>query len=61
MFHIPPEGLGVAFVESNDSVTLSNEEKLQDFYKSLIFSKIKFVVQDRKTPDGEPTSVDSLT
>ena len=56
LFNIPPKNIGVAFVDkAKNAVTLTNEQELQRFYKSLDQSseEIKFVVQDLQTPDGE--------
>jgi hypothetical protein len=55
-FKVPVEHVGIAYIrEGGGSVTLTNEEELQDFYASLDQSceEIKFVLQDRRTPDGE--------
>jgi hypothetical protein len=56
-FDIPLGDVGVAFVDENkETVVLVDEQELQYFYKSFFQSaqeKIKFVVQNLQTPDGE--------
>lgn len=55
MFGITEGDVGVAFVDTaQETVTLTGEQELQDFYNSLGQSSedIMFVVQDRATPDG---------
>jgi len=56
MFSIPEENVDVAFVDkAQRTVTLTSEQELQGFYKSSDCSSedIKFIVQNRATPDGE--------
>ncbi|KIL62166.1 hypothetical protein M378DRAFT_166004 [Amanita muscaria Koide BX008] len=55
-FEIPLDRVGVVFVnEAKATITITGEEQLQDFYKSLNQSsnEIMFVVQDLATPDPE--------
>ena len=57
LFNIPSKDVGVAFVdEAQEAFILTDDNALQLFYESLDQSspetKIKFVVQDRQTPNG---------
>ncbi|KIL59622.1 hypothetical protein M378DRAFT_26883 [Amanita muscaria Koide BX008] len=55
-FKIPSSRVGVVFVnEAKATFTITDEEELQKFYKSLnqSYEEIKFVVQDLATPDPE--------
>jgi hypothetical protein len=56
LFGVPPEYVGVAFIdEDKDAISLTNEQELQGFYGSLGHSPqvIKLVVQDLRAPDSE--------
>ena len=56
LFGIPPEYVGVAFIdEDKEPISLANEQELQGFYGSLDHSTrvIKLVVQDSRAPDSE--------
>jgi len=53
-FDIPSQNVVVGYVNEGDSVTLSDDQGLRAYYEFLGQSpKIKFVVVDRHTPDGE--------
>ena len=60
-FNIPSSNVVVGYVDDAlDTVTLTNDQGLLGYYDSLGQSpKIKFVVLDRHTPDGESLSVSS--
>jgi hypothetical protein len=55
LFGIPPECVGVAFIDKDKTISLTNEQELQGFYSSLDHSTqvIKLVVQDSRAPDSE--------
>lgn len=60
-FHIPRQDIAVGYLDkAEDSVTLTHNEGLHEYYKSLDrSSQIKFVVLDQRTPDCESLSVGS--